>query len=310
MELFTLGRGNYTEKDVKEAARAFTGWAYNPKGEFVFRKFFHDDGTKTILGKTGNFGGEDVLNIILENKQTAKFVSRKVYRFFVNENVDESKVNWLADRFYQSNYNISSLMNDIFTSDWFYDAKNIGVRIKSPVELLAGMRRLLPMQLANEEVQLLFQRSLGQILFYPPNVAGWPGGKNWIDSSTLMLRLRLPQLLKDNDEIGVIPKGDDDQLMGMVEDEKGQLINLNKKNAVDNNKLRINANIDWQAFIKQFDAVPREKLFSVLEGIVLQATAGTVNAATVEKVIDKSSRENYIKTATVALMSTPEYQLC
>lgn len=310
MELFTLGRGNYTEHDVKEAARAFTGWAYNTKGEFVFRSFFHDDGKKTILGKTGNFGGEDVLNIILENKQTAKFISNKVYKFFVNDNADESKVSWLADRFYQSNYNITALMNDIFTSDWFYDAKNIGVKIKSPVELLAGMRRLLPMQMANEEVQLLFQRSLGQILFYPPNVAGWPGGKSWIDSSTLMLRLRLPQLIKDNDEIGVIPKGDDDQLMGMVEDEKGQLVNLsNKKYAVDNNRLRINANVDWQRYIKEFDAVPRDRLYDTLKGIVLQ-TAGSVDDTTVQKIIDKSSRENYIKTATVAFMSTPEYQLC
>jgi hypothetical protein len=166
------------------------------------------------------------------------------------------------------------------------------------------------MQMANEEVQLLFQRSLGQVLFYPPNVAGWPGGKNWIDSSSLMLRLRIPQLIKDNDAIGVIPKGDDDQLMGMVEDEKGQLVNLTKKGAIDNNKMRINANVDWQAYIKQFETIPREKLFNTLEGIVLQATPGTVNKATVEKVIDKSSRENYIKTATVAFMSTPEYQLC
>jgi uncharacterized protein (DUF1800 family) len=310
MELFTLGRGNYTETDVKEAARAFTGWAYNPKGEFVFRQVFHDDGKKTILGKTGNFGGEDVLNIILENKKTAKFISRKIYKFFVNEDVDEGKVTWLADRFFQGNYNINNLVKDIFTSDWFYDAKNIGNKIKSPVELLVGMRRLLPMQMANEEVQLLFQRSLGQVLFYPPNVAGWPGGKNWIDSSSLMLRLRIPQLIKDNDAIGVIPKGDDDQLMGMVEDEKGQLVNLTKKGAIDNNKMRINANVDWQAYIKQFETIPREKLFNTLEGIVLQATPGTVNKATVEKVIDKSSRENYIKTATVAFMSTPEYQLC
>jgi hypothetical protein len=166
------------------------------------------------------------------------------------------------------------------------------------------------MQMANEEVQLLFQRSLGQVLFYPPNVAGWPGGKNWIDSSSLMLRLRIPQLIKDNGAIGVIPKGDDDQLMGMVEDEKGQLVNLTKKGAIDNNKMRINANVDWQAYIKQFETIPREKLFNTLEGIVLQATPGTVNKATVEKVIDKSSRENYIKTATVAFMSTPEYQLC
>ncbi len=233
-----------------------------------------------------------------------------MYKFFVNENVDETNVKWLADRFYQSNYNISSLIKDIFTSDWFYEVRNIGTRIKSPVELLAGMRRLLPMQLANEDVQLLFQRSLGQILFYPPNVAGWPGGKNWIDSSTLMLRLRLPQLLKDNDEIGVIPKADDDQLMGMVEDEKGQLINLTKKNAVDNNKLRINANIDWQTYVKKFDAVPREKLFKALEDVVLQSTAGTLDKATVEKAADKSTRESYIKTLTTALMSTPEYQLC
>ena len=308
MELFTLGRGNYTETDVKEAARAFTGWGFNAKGEFVERPFFHDTGKKTFLGKTGNFGGEDVLNIILENKQTAKFISKKVYKFFVNETVDEKNVNWLADRFYQSNYNIGGLMNDIFTSEWFYDAKNIGTRIKSPVELLAGMRRLLPMELNNEEIQLLFQRSLGQILFYPPNVAGWPGGKNWIDSSSLMLRLRIPQLIKDNDEIGVIPKGDDDQLMGMMEDSNGQLVKLAGKK-VDANRFRINANVDWKNYVEQFEKVSRENLFKSLQEIVLVPT-GTLDTITVEKAADKSSRENYIKTATIALMSTPEYQLC
>ena len=261
-----------------------------------------------MLGKTGNFGGEDVLNIILENKQTAKFISKKVYRFFVNETVDDKNVNWLAERFYQSNYNIGGLMNDIFTSDWFYDAKNIGTRIKSPVELLAGMRRLLPMELNNEEIQLLFQRSLGQILFYPPNVAGWPGGKNWIDSSSLMLRLRIPQLIKDNDEIGVIPKGDDDQLMGMMEDSKGQLVKLAEKKA-DANRFRINANVDWKNYVDQFEKISRENLFKSLQEIVLVPT-GTLDTTTVQKAIDKSGRENYIKTATVALMSTPEYQLC
>jgi len=98
MELFTLGRGNYTENDVKEAARAFTGWGATIGGEFVFRKFQHDAGNKTVLGKSGNLQGEDVLNILIEQKQTAVFITRKIYRFFVNEQVDDAKLNWLADR--------------------------------------------------------------------------------------------------------------------------------------------------------------------------------------------------------------------
>src|SRR5258706_11061787 len=144
MELFTLGRGNYTEHDIKEAARAFTGWGSNLKGEFIFRKLQHDDGIKTVLGKTGNFDGDEVLDILLEQKQTAKFISQKVYKFFVNEQLDAEKTEWLADRFYKTNYDIAALMEDIFTSDWFYDEKNIGAKIKSPVELLVGIQRMLP----------------------------------------------------------------------------------------------------------------------------------------------------------------------
>ena len=156
MELFTLGRGNYSENDVKEAARAFTGWGATIGGEFVFRKFQHDAGNKTVLGKTGNLQGEDVLNILLQQKQTAVFITRKIYRYFVNEQVDEAKLNWLADRFYKDNYNIANLMKDIFSSEWFYDEKNIGAKIKSPVELIVGMQRILPMELENPESQLLF----------------------------------------------------------------------------------------------------------------------------------------------------------
>ncbi|HMK02770.1 MAG TPA: DUF1800 domain-containing protein, partial [Ferruginibacter sp.] len=192
MELFTMGRGNYTENDIKEAARAFTGWGYNVQGEFIFRKNQHDTGTKTVLGKTGNYNGDDIIDILLEQKQTAKFISKKVYRYFVNEHVDEAKAEWLGNRFYQSGYDIKKLLEDIYTADWFYDEKHIGTKIKSPVELLAGIRRLLPMQMENDQAQLLFQRTLGQVLFYPPNVAGWPGGKTWIDSSSLMLRMRIP----------------------------------------------------------------------------------------------------------------------
>ena len=148
MELFTMGRGNYTETDIKEAARAFTGWGFNLQGEFVFRKNQHDAGSKTVLGKTGNFTGDDVLDILLEKRQTAYFITRKLYRFLVNEEkIPEARVRQLDDRFFDSGYDITALLQEIFTSTWFFDTENIGSKIKSPVELWTGIRRTLPLTL-------------------------------------------------------------------------------------------------------------------------------------------------------------------
>ncbi|MFS8083707.1 MAG: DUF1800 domain-containing protein [Ginsengibacter sp.] len=297
MELFTMGRGNYTEQDIKEGARAYTGWGFNLNGEFVDRPFLHDTGNKTFLGKTGNFDGDDVINIILEQKATAHFITTKIYKYFVNENVDDDRVRYLAAKFYQSNYNIYQLMNDIFTSDWFYEKKNIGTRIKSPVELIAGIRRLLPMELERPETQLLFQRVLGQILFYPPNVAGWPGGKNWIDSSALMVRMRLPQTLTNSEDFAIKPKDDDDVMMGME--------GVDKKSV----KNTIHVTVDWQGIIKNFNDIQKDNLLDRINEIVLQ-TPSRIGRPVLEKYLDKDSREGFIKTAIVDLMSTPEYQLC
>jgi uncharacterized protein (DUF1800 family) len=301
MELFTMGRGNYTENDIKEAARAFTGWGATISGEFTFKKFQHDDGEKTVLGKTGRFDGDDVLNILLEHQQTATYITRKIYRYFVNDVPDDNHVSWLAGRFYQSQYDIAALMKDIFTSDWFYDEKNIGSRIKSPVELIVGIRRALPMKLENEQVQLLLQRLLGQLLFYPPNVAGWPGGKNWIDSSSLMFRLRIPQLIYDNDEVALKPKDDDDQMMGMKD--------IGMKGMGKKGGQVISAAVDWDTYINKFSSVPREKLMAAISNVLLQG-ATPVSEQILNKYIDASSRESFIKTVTIQLMSTPEYQLC
>lgn len=301
MELFTMGRGHYTENDVKEAARAFTGWAFNAKGEFVFRKNQHDDGSKTFLGKTGNFDGDDILNILLEKNETAHYISKKLYRYFVNENVNEQNQQWLSKRFYSNNYDITQLLEDMFTSDWFYDAKNTGTRIKSPVELLTGIRRLLPMQPENDQSQLLFQRALGQVLFYPPNVAGWPGGKNWIDSSSLMLRLRIPQILSANDALDIIPKTDDDVQMGQMMQAAAKKIQAAVKGGA--------ANIDWVSVNKIFEKVPREKLLENIAATVLQ-TKNKVSNTVLDKYVNTASRENFIKSAVIYLMATPEYQLC
>jgi uncharacterized protein (DUF1800 family) len=305
MELFTLGRGHYTEQDVKESARAFTGWSATAKGEFVFRKFQHDIGSKTIFGKTGKFEGEDVLDMLLDQKQTALFITEKIYRFFVNDIVDKVKTEWLANRFYQNNYDIAKLLDDIFTSDWFYEDKNIGVKIKSPIELLAGIQRMLPMQLENEESLLVLQRLLGQLLFYPPNVAGWPGGKTWIDSSTLMLRLRIPQMINDRDDLNVRPKMDDDQMMGKEDLETGK----NKQMKMGKGNKPIYANIDWVSYLRNFESVPRENLMQNIAGVVLQSNI-LVPAELIKTYTEASSREGFIKSATLQLMSIPEYQMC
>ncbi len=297
MELFTMGRGNYSENDIKEGARAFTGWGFNLKGEFLERSFAHDSGKKTFLGKTGNFNGDDIIDILLEQKQTAKYITKKIYRYFVNDTPDESKIDLLATRFYENNYDIKKLLADIYTGDWFYDDKNIGNRIKSPVELLAGIRRLIPMELAQPEAQLLFQRALGQVLFYPPNVAGWPGGKNWIDSSALMLRLRIPQILTNADDFAVKPKDDDDTMMG--------------KEGIDTKaKARqLNVTVDWNAVTKVFNTTAKENLLPKISDAVLQ-TKSRISPGIIDRYIDKQARDGYIKTTIVELMSTPEYQLC
>ena len=305
MELFTLGRGHYAEADIKDAARAFTGWGANVQGEFIFRRFQHDAASKTVLGITGNLQGEDVLDILLEHQQTAKFITGKVYRFFVNEIPDDAKIEWLANRFYQSNYDISKLMEDIFTSEWFYEPKNIGSLIKSPIQLLTGIQRILPMEVQNQDALLLLQRLLGQVLFYPPNVSGWAGGKTWIDSSSLMMRMRLPMLISDLDELDIKPKDDDDQMMGRKDFENTTQV----KNGGMRSGRTIQAQIDWGPYFAYFESVPREKLQETITISLLQTKTG-VNPELVKKYLDSSGRENFIKSATFQIMSTPEYQLC
>ena len=304
MELFTMGRGNYTEKDIKEAARAFTGWGFNLQGTFIFRKNQHDTGSKTFLGRTGNFDGDDILNILLKQPQTAVFITQKLYKYFVNETIDDKNVQWLSQRFYDNNYDIKKLLEDIYSSDWFYTEKNIGNKIKSPIELLAGIRRLLPLELDNDQSQLLFQKVLGQILFYPPNVAGWPGGRTWIDSSTLMVRLQIPQVLAANESLTIRAKNDDDVNMGQMMEQQ-QRINKNK---MYTNK-GASASIEWAPVFKIFEKIKRESLLQKMADTVLQSQS-RVDIKVMEKYLSADSRENFIKSAVIHLMTTPEYQLC
>lgn len=285
MELFTLGRGNYTEKDVQEGARAFTGWSFLPDGSFFERPRQHDFGPKTFLGKTGNFDGNDALNIILEQKGTAKFIVTKIYKFFVNEKINPGIIEHLSDQFYDSKYDIKKLMTEIFTSKWFYNEENIGTKIKSPIELMAGIMRTLPMQLEKPENLIVYQKLLGQMLLYPPNVAGWPSGNSWIDSSTLMLRLQIPQIWSGLRPLELEAKTDDDVEMGL---KNNQMRNKGFKNP--------NIIIDWNLVESTF----KNKNIS---DYLLQTKSSN------EKIIDQFS-ESSLKLKIINVMSTPEFQLC
>lgn len=290
MELFTIGRGNYTEQDVKESARAFTGWGFDKDGQFQVRPFQHDNGQKTFLGKTGNFAGEDMINILLEQKQTAHFICSKLYKYLVNEIADPLHVNAMADVFYNSNYEIAPLLEYVFTSDWFYDDRNSGNLIKSPVELAVGLSRQFYITYQRPEVLLEFQRALGQVLFNPPNVAGWPGGRSWIDSSSLMYRLKIPSMVLDGGLIDFSGKAD-------PEDEAYLATVRNRQTMVN---MKVQAQPDWDKFLA---GVPKNMNNEAIAEFLLEPKPG----AAIQDAIKRSAD---VKTLAIELVSTPEYQLC
>ncbi len=219
MELFTLGEGNYTEKDIKEVARAFTGWSIDREtGQFMFRKAMHDYGDKTIFGKTGNFEGDQVLDMILNRPETAQFITRKLWREFVSPEPDEKEVRRLASIFQASGYNIGKLMRLILSSDAFYTPDNRATLIKSPVEFVVGTLKTFDIDAPNLRPFVLSAALLGQNVFAPPNVKGWPGGVAWINTATLLGRKQLlDRLFRNEDRMEVTMRAMDDMAARMGE---------------------------------------------------------------------------------------------
>jgi len=291
MELFTLGRGHYTEQDIKESARSFTGWAFDGKtGVYAFRPKVHDDGIKTFLGKTGPLFGEDIIDIILQNKQTAVFISTKLYRYLVNDVPDADHIGQMEDVFYKSTYEIRPLLDFVFHADWFYDDKNIGNLVKSPVELLTGLNRQFYINYQNPDVLMQFQRTLDQVLFRPPNVAGWPGGRNWIDSSTLMYRMKIPSTILNAGLIDFNGKADPEDEAYLASQRKQQL-NVIK---------RVQATPDWDKFLKD---LPADMTKEQMAGFMLEPPLN-------QSIKDEVNTAPDMKTAVIRIVSTPEYQLC
>jgi uncharacterized protein (DUF1800 family) len=195
MELFALGIGNYTEHDVREGARAFTGWGLggNPRvGELAFRfePRQHDDDVKTFLGKTGNFGGDDIVDIIVQQPASARFITKKVFSFFTYPDPTDDVIQPFVDAYTSSNYSIRALVRAILHSDAFYTSRAYRAQVKSPVEYVVGTVRTLGVE-AEAQGLPFAATQMGQELFNPPNVAGWPGGASWLSSGSWLARLNL-----------------------------------------------------------------------------------------------------------------------
>lgn len=188
MELFTMGVGHYSEDDIREAARAFTGWG-NDDLSFVFDRDKHDDGVKRFLGREGRFDGDDILAIILEQPQTGIYIATKLYRFFVREEVSPAFAERLGALLRDGRYAIAPFLRTLFLSEDFYSEASVGTHIKSPTELIISTYRKLGLTaLPGIPDPHTVGRTLGQVLLNPPTVAGWGEGRSWITPGLLFER--------------------------------------------------------------------------------------------------------------------------
>ncbi|MEM1011038.1 MAG: DUF1800 domain-containing protein [Planctomycetota bacterium] len=193
MELFTLGVGNYTENDIKEVARCFTGWTHDGV-EFVFYDVRHDNGIKTVFGRSGRFGGDEVIRLLAMHPACAPYIAGRLWHYFVGAEPDAQLKTILGSVLSGANFELRPLLRVILRSRAFYSSDHIGNKIKSPVQLVAGSYRLFGSDLPGPRQVTRDLEKLGQIPFAPPNVKGWPGqydGKRWINTATLLARYNL-----------------------------------------------------------------------------------------------------------------------
>jgi uncharacterized protein (DUF1800 family) len=218
LELFTLGIGNYTEQDVKEAARAFTGWTLRPRVGFQFVPALHDDGEKQFLGQRGNLNGTDIIDILVRHPKTAELLCAKLFRFFAYEQPEPAVLRALVRTYFDSGYQVGAVVRQILLSEAFISPKAVRTMVKSPVDYVIGTLRCvgigqqvtlaLQAQTVTPAVLALLRgadiamQRMGMSLFYPPSVKGWDWGKAWITSATMTERLRFAENLANPGTLG------------------------------------------------------------------------------------------------------------
>lgn len=280
MELFSLGVGHYTEADIREAARAFTGWSI-ADGEFYFNESLHDDGEKTVLGRTGRWTGDDVVDILLEQPATARFLIRKLYRLFISESESPSEalIEPLADRFRQSGYDIRDCVGTILRSRLFFSEQAYRQRVKSPVEYTIGLLQSFDTSVPMQQLAQAMD-GLGQSLFAPPTVKGWDGGRNWLNSATLLARHNLAAKL----------------LLGGEEDTE------------------LSRSIDPLPLVQEFaadDPAARAEflLNMLLQGDISQQARSKLLRFATRKTTEDESEEDRLRQVTHMIVLMPEYQV-
>jgi uncharacterized protein (DUF1800 family) len=206
MELFTVGIGNYTEDDIRASARAFTGYRVDmTTQQFRFAPMQQDLGPKTFMSRSGGLNGDDIINVLMSKPACSQFIGRKLWRFFVDDEPSQQIVDAVASSIRSHNYEMRPVLHEIFTSTEFYSDRAMRTQIKSPVQYIVQTSKLLEAQLPSPIVAQNAMRQMGQILFAPPNVKGWDGGKAWISTSTLLFRYNFANYLINGD--AMLPPG-------------------------------------------------------------------------------------------------------
>ncbi|HEX8899169.1 MAG TPA: DUF1800 domain-containing protein, partial [Chthoniobacterales bacterium] len=208
MELFTVGIGNYSENDIRESARAFTGYRVdmtNQQFRFAVRQY--DAGQKSFMGKTGTLTGDDIIDILAAQPACAQFIAKKLWRFFVEDEPSPRIVDGLAARIRQHKYEMRPVLREMFCSAEFYAPAVRLTQIKSPVQYLVQTTKLLGADLPAPPVAQNAMRQMGQLLFAPPNVKGWDGGKAWVSTSTLLFRYNFANYLINGDAMRPAARG-------------------------------------------------------------------------------------------------------
>jgi uncharacterized protein (DUF1800 family) len=328
MELFTLGEGNYSEKDIKESARAFTGYSIDQKSQgFQFRKQLHDSGRKRFFNRSGNYDGDEVIEIILARPEAPRFITRKLWEFFVYASPSDALVDQLSALLKASHYQFEPVLKTMFSCEEFYSTRAVKKQIKSPVQWLVGSAislkaDLMPTRVVNSVLNLL-----GQDLFAPPSVKGWDGGAAWITTSSLLARYNLANVMVN----GVIPtemlpgrkkgperakrQGGQDESMesqgpsmeDLMAEERRQRMHSRAKSAASDQLKRL---IKIPEVVDLSRVTDGESLVTELcDLLYLDGMTAQSRGPVVEYVADQISEEK-VRGALHLLMSTPHFQLC
>jgi uncharacterized protein (DUF1800 family) len=297
MELFTLGEGNYTEQDIQQAAKAYTGWGLAEDHlHYKYHPGNHDDGPKTVFGQTGNFSGEDVLNMICAKPECSQFIANRLWRFFVQDDPPKPLVDALADVLHKSNMDLRHTMNVLFRSKEFYAPDAIRAQIKSPVQWLIASAHQLEAPLPTQPMSLVMLRQLGQELFQPPNVKGWDGGIAWITTNNLLDRYNFAAALVEGNRV---------PLPGLQSQMRNMLNNISPDGLMDIEPANV------MALFTPIDLATPYNFLAALQARFINSQLKPQRLSSLSDFLKSRSplEETDIRKSIRLIMSTPEYQL-